>query len=52
VDLNHTQWNPIEYYRQLKLRDDIEAFERWQQTPDEEYNYEAIHVALLLSKGV
>ncbi len=34
------------------LRNDITAFERWQQEPDEDYNFEVIHVALLVSKGV
>ena len=31
------------------VRNDIAAFEAWQREPDEDYNYEAIHVALLLS---
>lgn len=30
---------------------DIAAFEKWQQTPDENDNFEATHVALLLSRG-
>jgi hypothetical protein len=44
-----TLWNGFTYYRQLMLREDIAAFEAWQREPDEDYNYEAIHVALLLS---
>jgi hypothetical protein len=33
-----------------KLHDDIAAFEAWQQTPDGEDDFRAIHVALMLSK--
>ena len=32
------------------LQDDIRAFEAWQQTPDEDETFSAIHVALLLSQ--
>jgi len=33
-----------------QLQADIAAFEAWQQTPDEDDEHAAIHVALLLSK--
>ena len=34
----------------IALEQDITEFERWQQTPDEDETFAAIHVALLLSK--
>lgn len=33
-----------------QLQEDIAAFESWQQTPDGEDDFRAIHVALMLAK--
>ena len=40
----------MEFDTYFNLRDDIRAFEAWQQTPDEDETFSAIHVALLLSQ--
>jgi len=36
--------------RDIQLAQDIAEFEAWQQTPDDDDDHAAIHVALLLSK--
>ena len=51
MDLENIRWNAEKVwqrnYRRLKLQEDIEAFERWQQTLDPDYNFEAIRTAIL-----